>query len=81
MSQIPTLSASAQPYDPDNDLSDRDFVKKGFNFWINNQPKESELFFKRRSDRTTVLAGYTFILCMVLRIFCYSIEFSHFINQ
>lgn len=46
-------------------LSDREYINKGLNFWLNNKPKESEIFFKNRKDRTSVLAGYSFVLCMV----------------
>lgn len=57
-----------EPVDGATDnLSDREYINKGLNFWLNNKPKESEIFFKRRSDRTSVLAGYSFILCMVLK--------------
>lgn len=48
------------------ELSDREYVMKGFAFWLNNKPKQSEAFFKLKSDRTTILAGYAFILCMVM---------------
>lgn len=49
-------------------LSDREYIKKGFNYWLNNNPKEAEIFFERRKNRTPVLAGYSFVLCMVLKM-------------
>lgn len=59
-------SDSTEPVDDSIDnLNDHEYVIKGLNYWLNNKPKESEFFFKRRSDRTSVLAGYSFVLCMV----------------
>lgn len=51
-----------------DNLSDREYINKGLNFWLNNEPKEAEFFFFKRRDRTSVLAGYSFVLCMVLKM-------------
>lgn len=47
--------------------SDEDYelVIEGISQWLNNEPKKSEEFFKSNSDRTPILAGYAFVLCMV----------------
>lgn len=46
-------------------LSDHEYVIEGLNYWLNNNPAKSEEFFQLRSDRTTILAGYAFVQCMV----------------
>lgn len=46
-------------------LSDHEYVIEGFNYYLNNNPEKSEHFFKIKSDRTTILAGYAFVQCMV----------------
>lgn len=49
----------------DNILEDYELVIDGIGQWLNNEPKKSEEFFKSNSDRTPILAGYAFVLCMV----------------
>lgn len=44
---------------------DYEYVIDGLSQWLNNKPKESEAFFKSKSDSTTILVGYAFVLCMV----------------
>lgn len=44
---------------------DYEYVIDGLSQWLNNKPKESETFFKLKSDSTTILVGYAFVLCMV----------------
>lgn len=44
---------------------DYKYVIDGLSQWLNNKPKESETFFKLKSDSTTILVGYAFVLCMV----------------
>lgn len=44
---------------------DYEYVNDGISQWLNNKPKESETFFKSKSDSTTILVGYAFVLCMV----------------
>lgn len=46
---------------------DYEYVIDGLSQWLNNKPKESETFFKSKSDSTTILVGYAFVLCMVNR--------------
>lgn len=48
---------------------DYEYVIDGLSQWLNNKPKESETFFKSKSDSTTILVGYAFVLCMV-NIYC-----------
>lgn len=47
------------------EISEHEYVIEGINYWLNNDPEKSEQFFKLNSDRTTVLAGYAFVQCMV----------------
>lgn len=44
---------------------DNEYVIDGLSQWLNNKPKESETFFRSKSDSTTILVGYAFVLCMV----------------
>lgn len=44
---------------------DYEYVIEGLSQWLNNKPKESETFFKSKTDSTTILVGYAFVLCMV----------------
>lgn len=44
---------------------DYEYVIDGLSQWLNNKPNESETFFKSKSDSTTILVGYAFVLCMV----------------
>lgn len=48
-----------------DEREDYELVIDGLSKWLNNKPSESEEFFKANSDRTSVLAGYAFVLCMV----------------
>lgn len=42
-----------------------DYVNEGMQNWLNNKPKQAEQFLKSRIDNTSVLAAYSFVLCMV----------------
>lgn len=44
---------------------DYEHVIDGLSQWLNNKPKESETFFKSKSDSTSIMVGYAFVLCMV----------------
>lgn len=50
-----------------DNISDREYINKGLHFWLNNKPNESEIFLLRRCSQTSVLAGYSFVLCMVFK--------------
>lgn len=45
---------------------DHEYVIEGLRYWLNNKPKKAESFFKSESDSTAILAGYAFVLCMVI---------------
>lgn len=46
-------------------LTDVEYAKKGLALWFNNQPTESEEFFKLRMDSTPIFAAYSYVVCMV----------------
>lgn len=51
--------------DSDQYANDTDYVNEGMLNWLNNKPKQAEVFLKKRIHRTSVLAAYSFVLCMV----------------
>lgn len=65
MQNINSLDEPADADGATDNISDREYINKGLNFWLNNKPNESEIFLLRRCSQTSVLAGYSFVLCMV----------------
>lgn len=46
-------------------MEDWEYSKEGFNLWINNLPVEAEEHFQIETDSIQIIAGRTFLSCMV----------------
>lgn len=49
----------------DDSIEDWEYSKEGFNLWINNLPLEAEEHFQIETESIQIIAGRTFLSCMV----------------